>query len=186
VRDWYPAVTDEELARTETFVASYCSSQLAARIALLQGAVPERPFAFEHDGVLLHGRLDVLWREGTKALVLDYKTNSLAEGTPEEIVEADYRLQRLVYALACFRAGAEEVEVVYHFLERPDAVVSTTFERFELPVLEEELSAAIRRIDAGEFVPTPSDFTCSGCPALDLVCAGPRLRTPPTQLVATA
>ena len=38
-------------------------------------------------------------------------------------------LQRLVYALACFRAGAEEVEVVYHFLERPDAVVSTTFAR---------------------------------------------------------
>ena len=34
-------------------------------------------------------------------------------------------LQRLVYALACFRAGADEVEVVYHFLERPDAVVST-------------------------------------------------------------
>ena len=64
---------------------------------------------------------------------LDYKTNSLAEGTPEEIVEADYRLQRLVYALACFRAGADEVEVVYHFLERPDAVVSTTFERLELP-----------------------------------------------------
>ena len=40
-----------------------------------------------------------------RALVLDYKTNTLAEGTPEEIVEADYRLQRLVYALACFRAG---------------------------------------------------------------------------------
>ena len=32
-----------------------------------------------------------------------------------------------------------------------------------------------RRINAGEFVPTPSEFTCSGCPALDLVCAGPRL-----------
>ena len=86
---------------------------------------------------------------------LDYKTNSLAEGTPDEIVESDYRLQRLVYALACFRAGADEVEVVYHFLERPDAVVSTTFERLELPALEDELSAAIRRIDAGEFAPSP-------------------------------
>ncbi|HVU77037.1 MAG TPA: UvrD-helicase domain-containing protein [Gaiellaceae bacterium] len=205
VRSWYPAVTDEEVARIEAFVAAYCESELARRVATLQGALPERPFAFEHDGVLLHGRLDVLWRAGTKALVLDYKTNSLAggvdsaeppnsegagagvgAGSPEEIVEADYHLQRLVYALACFRAGAEEVEVVYHFLERPDAVVSTTFARFELPALEEELSAAIRRIDAGEFVPTPSDFTCSGCPALDVVCAGPRLRTPPAQLVATA
>ena len=186
VRAWYPGVTDDELARIDRFVASYCESDLAARIATLEGAVPERPFAFEHDGVLLHGRLDVLWRSGPKALVLDYKTNTLAEGTPEEIVEADYRLQRLVYALACFRAGADAVEVVYHFLERPDAVVSTSFDRIELPVLEAELSAAIRRIDAGEFVPSPSDFTCAGCPALDLVCAGPNLRQPPGRLVAAA
>jgi ATP-dependent exoDNAse (exonuclease V) beta subunit len=184
VRSWYPAVSDEELARIAAFVDSYCASELAARIATLPGAQPERPFAFEHDGVLLHGRLDVLWRDGPRALVLDYKTNSLAEGTPEEIVEADYRLQRLVYALACFRAGSNEVEVVYDFLERPDAVVATPFRREELPLLEAELSAAIARIDAGDFVPTPSEFNCSGCPALDLVCAGPKLRSPPARLVA--
>jgi ATP-dependent exoDNAse (exonuclease V) beta subunit len=176
VRGWYPAVTDDELARIAGFVASYCESELARRIAALAGARPERPFAFEHDGVLLHGRLDVLHRDGTRALVLDYKTNSLAEGTPEEIVEADYRLQRLVYALACFRAGAEEVEIVYHFLERPDAVVSTSFVPTDVAALEAELSVAIARIRAGEFVPTPSEFICSGCPALDVVCAGPRLR----------
>ncbi|HET7450300.1 MAG TPA: UvrD-helicase domain-containing protein [Gaiellaceae bacterium] len=184
VRSWYPAITDDELERVRAFVANYCTSELASRIATLHDVKPERPFAFEHDGVLLRGRLDVLWRDGAKALVLDYKTNSLAEGAPEEIVEADYRLQRLVYALACFRAGAEEVEVVYHFLERPEAVVATTFLRLEQPVLEAELSEAIRRIDAGEFVPTPSEFTCNGCPALDLVCAGPKLRHPPAPLVA--
>ncbi|HEX5799253.1 MAG TPA: UvrD-helicase domain-containing protein [Gaiellaceae bacterium] len=176
VRGWYPSVTDEELARIRAFVDSYCGSELGQRIAALRGARPERPFAFEHDGVLLHGRLDVLHRDGSRALVLDYKTNTLAEGTPEEIVAADYRLQRLVYALACFRAGAEEVEVVYHFLERPDAVVSTTFARDELPALEAELSEAIARIRGGEFRPTPSEFTCAACPALDVVCAGPRLR----------
>jgi ATP-dependent helicase/nuclease subunit A len=186
VRGWYPHVTDDELARIRAFVEAYCESELAARIALLPGPAPERPFAFEQDGVLLHGRLDVLWRQGPRALVLDYKTNSLAEGTPEEVVESDYRLQRLVYALACFRAGADEVEVVYHFLERPDAVVSTTFDRLELPALEAELSAAIARIDAGEFTPSPGEFTCSGCPALDVVCAGPKLRPPPAILQASA
>jgi hypothetical protein len=146
------------------------------------GARPERPFAFEHDGVLLHGRLDVLHRDGARALVLDYKTNSLAEGAPEEIVEADYRLQRLVYALACFRAGAEEVEVVYHFLERPDAVVPAIFVRADVPALEAELSEAIARIRAGEFRPAPGEFACAGCPALDVVCAGPRLRSRPPEL----
>jgi ATP-dependent helicase/nuclease subunit A len=198
VRAWYPTVTEEELTRIAGFVESYCGSELAARIAKLDGAAKERHFTFEQDGVLLHGYLDVVHVGGDRALVLDYKTNSLAEAslampleeaaaaptarplsTPEEIVEADYRLQRLVYALACFRAGAQEVEVVYHFLERPGAVVSTTFSQAQATELEAELSAAIARIQAGEFVPTPSEFVCATCPALDLVCAGPRLRSAP-------
>jgi ATP-dependent helicase/nuclease subunit A len=177
VRAWYPRVNDDELERIGGFVRSYCDSELARRVAALPGAQPERPFAFEHDGVLLHGRLDVLQLEGERAVVVDYKTNSLAEGTPEEIVEHDYRLQRLVYALACFRAGALEVEVVYHFLERSDAVVSTVFRVDRLSELEGELSEAIARINAGEFRPTPSEYICAGCPALDVICAGPRLHS---------
>jgi ATP-dependent helicase/nuclease subunit A len=195
VRARYPAATDEELERIGGFVASYCGSELAGRIAALEGAAAELPFAFEHDGVLLHGRIDVLHREGTSALVLDYKTNSLAEAslampteeagpalparplnTPDEIVEHDYNLQRLVYALACFRAGAEQVEVVYHFLERSDAVVATSFMREDIPTLEAELSTAIDQIQANDFRPTPDEFVCADCPALNLVCAGPRLR----------
>jgi len=175
VRVWYPTVTDEELERIRTYVASYCDSELARRVAACARVDKERHFTFEHGGVLLHGYLDVLHLEGTRALVVDYKTNLIGESTPEEIVEADYGLQRLVYALACFRAGAEEVEIVYHFLERPDAVVSTTFTPNQIPALEAELSAGIARIHAGVFRPTPSDFACSTCPALDLVCAGPRL-----------
>jgi hypothetical protein len=58
--------------------------------------------------------------------------------------------------------------------------------RDDVPALEAELSAAIGRIRAGEFVPTPSEFTCAGCPALDLVCAGPRLRSRPPELAAVS
>ena len=176
VRARYPAATDEELERIRGFVEAYCGSQLAARIAVLEGAAAERPFAFEHDGVLLHGRLDVLQVAGERALVVDYKTNWLDEESPAEVVERDYRLQRLVYALACFRAGASEVEVVYQFLERPDDLVTTCYLVEQAPELEADLSAAIAAINAGEFRPTPSEFACADCPALDLVCAGPRLR----------
>jgi ATP-dependent exoDNAse (exonuclease V) beta subunit len=178
VRARYPAATDDEVELIRGFVASYCDSELGERIAGLDGASAELPFAFEHDGVLLHGRIDVLHRDpgGRTAIVLDYKTNSLAEGEPEDIVARDYRLQRLVYALACFRAGAEEVEVVYHFLERPDAVVTDCYKVEDEPVLATELSEAIARINANDFRPTPDEFVCSDCPALDLVCAGPRLR----------
>jgi CRISPR/Cas system-associated exonuclease Cas4 (RecB family) len=177
VRGWYPSVSDEELERIAAFVRSYCESELARRVSGLAGARTERPFAFVHDGVLLHGRLDVLQLDGERALVVDYKTNSLEEGSPEEIVESDYHLQRLVYALACFRAGAGEVEVVYHFLERPDAVVSSLFRLEQVEELEAELSTAIARINAGEFRPTPDEYICAGCPALDVVCAGPKLRS---------
>ena len=38
---------------------------------------------------------------------------------------------------------------------------------------------------AGEFPPTPSEFACAGCPALDLVCAGPRLRSRQPEAVAS-
>jgi ATP-dependent helicase/nuclease subunit A len=179
VRARYPAATDAELERIGGLVRAYCDSALAARVATLEGAAPERPFAFEHDGVLLHGRLDVLHLDGPTAMVVDYKTNLLEDASPEEVIERDYHLQRLVYAIACFGAGAEEVEVVYQFLERPDPAVSTTFVRSELSGLEAELSAAIGRIQEGVFRPTPSEFICSGCPVLDVVCAGPRLRQHP-------
>ena len=63
--------------------------------------------------------------------------------------------------------------------------VEAVFTRADVPELEAELSAAIARIQAGEFPPTPSDFACAGCPALDLVCAGPRLRPRLPEAVAS-
>jgi ATP-dependent helicase/nuclease subunit A len=171
----YPGASEEDLARIETLVDAWRESALAHRLTDLTGVRSELGFGFEHDGVLLHGRFDLFQLDGQRALVVDYKTNLLEELSPADVVEAEYGLQRLVYALAAFRAGAEEVEVAYVFLERPDEVVTTTFTRTQTSELEAELSEAIGRIDAGEFRPTPSEFACAGCPALDVVCAGPRL-----------
>ncbi len=176
VLGWYPGATAEELERIGGLVEAYCASSLAARLAALEGVSSEQPFAFEHDGVLFHGVLDVFHLHGDGALVADFKSNALGELSPAEVVDAEYRLQRLVYAIACFRAGAAEVEIVYQFLEKPDELVGATFRRDELTGLEAELSAAIARIQAGEFPPRPSEFACAGCPALDVVCAGPALR----------
>jgi ATP-dependent helicase/nuclease subunit A len=175
VRDWYPAVGDDELDRIGAFVEAYCGSKLARRVAALPGVRPERPFAFDVDGVLVNGRLDVLWHDGARALVLDYKTNALLGRDPAEIVDEEYETQRAVYALACLRAGAEEVEVVYQFLEAPETVVSTVFTAADASRLEAALSGSVARIRAGDFRPIPSPFACAGCPALDIVCAGPRL-----------
>jgi len=175
VRVRYPTATDDEIARIRGLVEDYCRSDLARRIGSLAGASVERSFSFEHDGVLLRGRVDVFHEADGRAFVLDYKTNVLEDASPAEVIEREYRLQRLVYALAILRAGATEVEVVYQFLERPDEPVSTSFGAADLPGLEAELSVEIATIQAGEFRPTPSDYACPTCPALDLVCAGPRL-----------
>jgi ATP-dependent helicase/nuclease subunit A len=180
-----PVVPELEDELVRGFVTAYCESDLARRVAGLTGVEKERHFTFEHDGVLVHGFIDSFYLRDGRALVVDYKTNALGEASPDEIVEEDYKLQRLVYALACFRAGADEVEVVYHFLERPEAPVEAVFSRADVPELEAELSAAIARIQAGEFRPTPSEFACAGCPALDLVCAGPRLRSRQPEAIAS-
>ena len=177
VRARYPLATDEEIARIGGLVEDYCRSEIAQRLAGLEGATVERSFAFEHDGVLLHGRLDVFHEADGHALVVDYKTNVLEDASPAEVVEREYGLQRLVYALACLRAGASEVEVVYQFLERPDDLVTQCYKVEDVPALEAELSRAIAAIQSGEFKPTPSDYACATCPALDLVCAGPRLHS---------
>jgi ATP-dependent exoDNAse (exonuclease V) beta subunit len=181
-----PVVPEIEDENIRGFVAAYCESEIARRLARLEGVAKEAHFTFEHDGVVLHGFLDVLHLAGGRALVLDYKTNAIGDASPDAVVEEDYRLQRLVYTLACFRAGADEVEVVYLFLERPDAVVTAIFTRDQLPELEEELSVAIAEIQAGGFRPTPSEYACNGCPALDLVCAGTRLREAAPELAFSA
>jgi ATP-dependent helicase/nuclease subunit A len=185
VRAQFPAATAEEIARISALVAAYCDSSLATRVGSLAQVHQERQFTFEHEGVLLHGFLDVYGREAERAFVLDYKSNALEDESPAEITERSYRLQRLVYALACFRAGADEVEVVYQFLERPGEPVGVLFTRAQIADLEAELSDAIARLRAGEFRPTPSEFVCAGCPALDVVCAGPRLRSAAQSLAAT-
>src|SRR5207237_10248945 len=49
VRVWYPTVSDEELERIRAYVASYCDSDLARRVAGCEGVAKERHFTFEHD-----------------------------------------------------------------------------------------------------------------------------------------
>jgi ATP-dependent helicase/nuclease subunit A len=171
----YPAATEDDLARIEALVAAWHGSDLARELAATEGARPELGFAFRHEDVLFRGRFDLLRRDGPRTLVVDYKTNRLEETTPEEAVALEYRLQRLVYALAAFGDGAEEVEVAYVFLERPDEPVRAVFRREDVEALEAELSDAVRAIRDADFRPTPSEYACSGCPALDVVCAGPRL-----------
>jgi hypothetical protein len=179
VRERYPTATQEDARRVAELIDAWHRSPLAARIATLGGVKREQPFAFEHDGVLLHGRFDLFRSDPSGALVVDYKTNRLEGASPGEVVETEYRLQRLVYALAALRTPVSGVEVAHVFLERPDEVVTSRFPSAARRELEVELSAAIARIRAGSFPPTPGELVCADCPLLDRVCSGPRLPVAP-------
>ena len=106
--------------------------------------------------------------ERRRALVLDYKTNASTAASLPRSSNRGYAAQRSVYALACLRAGAEEVEVVYQFLEAPERGRLARRSRPRTSeALEASCPASITRIREGDFRPTPSPFACSGCPALD-------------------
>jgi ATP-dependent exoDNAse (exonuclease V) beta subunit len=174
----YGTVSDSDRDRISRLVSAWHESPVGRDLASRDGVVRELPFTFAQDGVLFHGFFDAHHVDDERAIVVDYKTNRLGESSPEEIVGRDYVLQRLVYALAVLRSGVAAVDVTFVFLERPDEPVSVTFGAADEPALAAELSAAIASIHAGQFVPTPSEMACSGCPALDRVCAGPRLLSP--------
>ena len=158
-----------------TLVDAYCESRSRAGSPRCRALGPSGRSPSSTTACVIHGRLDVLWRDGEHALVVDYKSNALEGATPAEIVEAEYRLQRLVYALACLRAGATEVEVAYQFLEQPDDVVVDDVHgrgrrRARGGALGGDRAHSRRRLP-----PDAERVRCADCPALDLVCAGPRL-----------
>ena len=130
VREWYPRVdrgrarADRRLRRGLLRVAAGAARRGARRRAG-RGAVHVRA---RRRPASAGSSTSCTWPATARSSSTTRRTSS-ARATPEEIVDQDYRLQRLVYALACFRSGAQRVEVVYHFLERPDATVSALFTR---------------------------------------------------------
>ena len=174
-RDLYPNATEADSERIAGFVAAWSDCELRGASTASSHARPEVPFAFEVGGVLFRGRFDVFGREADgSALVVDFKTNRLDERVAQEVMDRTYAVQVTTYALAALRTGAPAVEVAYAFLERADAVATRRFEADAAEALEAELQEAIDAIRAGRFPARPG-FQCRECPALDLLCAGPRL-----------
>ena len=128
--------------------------------------------------MLLHGRLDVLHvgrRAGARRRLQDERARRRRD--PEEIVDgglpaAAARLRARVPPRRCRRGRGRRTT---------SSSGRTTGRRrcSRAPTCRRSRRSCRRRsraIRAGDFRPTPSEFACAGCPALDLVCAGPRLR----------
>ncbi|MEA2481175.1 MAG: ATP-dependent helicase/nuclease subunit, partial [Thermoleophilaceae bacterium] len=98
---------------------------------------------------------------------------------PAAFCDEHYGTQRVVYALAALRAGAERVEVVHLFLERPADPVSVSFAASDAERLEADLRALAGGVVEGRFEPTgdPHRDLCRGCPGRPALCSWDESRT---------
>jgi ATP-dependent helicase/nuclease subunit A len=158
-------------------VAGFAGSPLRGRLAQASEVRREAPFAFAlPGGPLVNGVVDAIGREGDRTLIVDYKSDAVAPDEDlEDRTERDYGVQRLVYALAALRGGAEEVEVVHCFLERPEAPVHARFAQAHEGRLEERLTGLADDVLRGEFPVTdrPHRQLCGTCPGRAALCSHP-------------
>ncbi|HEY2720036.1 MAG TPA: UvrD-helicase domain-containing protein [Solirubrobacteraceae bacterium] len=163
----------EELAR---LIASTCGSELAARIAAASAIRREHPFAFALTPTepLINGVIDLLAVEADgSSLVLDYKSDRVgADVDLAGLVERDYSVQRLLYALAVLRDGAPAVEIIHWFLE-PRRWVVTRYLAADRLVLEEQLVQRLVKVRAHPFVVSehPHRGLCLTCPGRTGLCS---------------
>ncbi|QEC50014.1 AAA family ATPase [Baekduia soli] len=173
-------VTDADVADLQALVAAFVDGPLAGRLAAAPDVRREHGFVVglgDDAAPLLHGVIDVLAFEAQGgALVVDYKTDVVAgDADLEAHVEADYGIQRHIYALAALGAGAPDVEVAHLYLARPHAPVVAVYDRADVPRLRADIQARIADLAAGRFVPTdePHRALCLTCPGRRALCHHP-------------
>jgi ATP-dependent helicase/nuclease subunit A len=173
-----PQPTQAEAAELAKLIERFAASELCGRLGRATDTRREERFAFALGAeVLITGAIDVLAREpGGRMLIVDYKSDridSAHPADPSRLVERDYATQRLVYALAALHAGAEQVEVIYCFLEAPEAPVTAVYEAGQRAQLGARLAVLAdgvlsRRFPVSEL---PHRGLCGGCPAEGGLCS---------------
>jgi hypothetical protein len=177
-------LTPADVEDIRALVAAFAASPLCERLAAARRVRREAGFAFALEpsggGSLVTGFVDAMAEEAPGArLVVDYKSDRLEGSEPEEVVARDYDTQRIVYALAALRDGAETVDVAYCFLERPGEPVVRRFTAAEIPALAERVVSLARGVLDERYPVTdnPHRDLCADCPGRRAMCSHPEERT---------
>jgi ATP-dependent exoDNAse (exonuclease V) beta subunit len=161
------------VADLSAMVEGFAASGMRDRLASARRLRTELPFVYTLGGLLVNGVVDVYAEEAPGVLVVDYKSDPVEGLDLDAYCAQRYATQRLVYALAALRSGAERVEVAYLFLERPDEPITAVFEAADAGRLEDELSSLAAGVLEGTFVPSdePHRGLCAGCPGRAALCS---------------
>jgi ATP-dependent helicase/nuclease subunit A len=161
-------------------IAGALAAAPAARIGAAERVRREHPFAFTlaaagPGGPLLNGVIDLLADERDGGcLVVDYKSDRVEPADDlAALVERDYSVQRLVYALAVLGTGVPRVEIAHWFLERPEEWVAAGYAAGDRQKLEELLAMRIQSAHAGGFAVSehPHRGLCESCPGRGGLCS---------------
>ncbi len=169
-----------DAAQIIELVDRFAAGELCRRLGRATGVRREERFRFllgsRPPELVIVGVFDVIAREpGGRTLIVDYKTDRLDGADPQALADSAYGTQRLLYALAALKAGADSVEVVHTFLELPQRPAVAHFTRDQAPALEAELTALAGGVLRREFTVTeaPHRGLCEGCPAEGGLCSWP-------------
>jgi ATP-dependent helicase/nuclease subunit A len=173
------SVVPGERQEIAALVGAATATPLAERLAAIRPPALHReyPFAFAppDPAPLVTGVLDLLAREPDGGwLIVDYKSDRVDRDEDlQALVEREYGVQRLLYALAALHGEAREVEIVHWFLQRPHEWVSACFHAAERQPLVEQLLARVRHAGARGFAvsETPHRGLCLTCPGRARLCS---------------
>jgi ATP-dependent exoDNAse (exonuclease V) beta subunit len=170
----------EDVADLRGMIDAVAGSPLRKRLAEARRLRTELPFVFTlappgagGRSLVVGGVVDVHATEDGGTLVVDWKSDPLGERDPDEIVAEAYLTQRLIYALAALRSGAERVEVAHCFLERPEEPALAQYEAGEAERLDGELLELAAGLVQGDFGPSsdPHHGLCADCPGRAALCS---------------
>jgi hypothetical protein len=177
------ALSPSDVEDIRGLVAAFAASPLCERLAEATAVRREAGFAFGLEpgggGPLVNGFVDVMATEGGGRLIVDYKTDRLDGADPAEVADRDYATQRVVYALAALRDGAQRVDVAYCFLERPGEPVLRAFTTSDAAALAEQVISLARGVLDERYPVTdrPHRELCGECPGRRALCSHPESRT---------
>src|SRR5262249_40766166 len=169
----------DEVARAGDMLAAWLGCGL--RSELDSGAVslrPEMPFLLPLGGTIVRGNIDLLAETPDGPVVVDYKTDSLDDADPADLVER-YGVQRAIYALAAAGSDDARGRTAYAFLDHGGEVIVRDFDRDALAAARAELEELVAAVRAGRFEVTrrPHRALCWDCPARARLCSHPKEAT---------
>ena len=164
--------TTRERERAGAMIDRWLQSDLCAELRAGGGrARPEVPFLLPIGGSIVRGAIDLLAETDRGPLVVDYKTDSLADASPAELVDR-YAVQRKIYALAA-ATGPGAVRTAFAFLDSGGSAVTAELGASDLEQARADLEHLVAGVRSGRFdvTDTPHWALCHDCPARRRLCS---------------